>query len=197
MLQEDSPGTYSRCYMCPTLKERQRHKAGRNEKKGEWRMREIIYDCVTDRMSVPIWCQVSEAILSSCDPHSQSSVASSQITLRHSHKGRSSLSTCTHTCRVARAIHAWGLKEQVHVSGDVFPLNVSSGGCKYCISLPVTDQKWEIIMKHEERIILYSCDNISLFHKQTQIFISCEKIIQHYQRRWEMDQKDFLKRGKN
>lgn len=30
-------------------------------------------------------------------------------------------------------------------------------------------------MKHEEKIILYSCDNISLFHKQTQIFISCEK----------------------
>lgn len=26
-------------------------------------------------------------------------------------------------------------------------------------------------MKHEEKAILYSCDNISLFYKQTQIFI--------------------------
>lgn len=30
-------------------------------------------------------------------------------------------------------------------------------------------------MKHEEKIILYSCDNISLFHKHTQIFIRIEK----------------------
>ncbi len=30
-------------------------------------------------------------------------------------------------------------------------------------------------MKHEEKIILYSCDNINLFPKLTQIFIGIEK----------------------
>lgn len=29
-------------------------------------------------------------------------------------------------------------------------------------------------MKHEGKIILYSCDNISLFYKHTEIFISIE-----------------------
>lgn len=62
----------------------------------------------------------------------------------------------------------------MNINGDVSLLNVSSGGCKYSISPPVIGQKWEIIMKHEGRIILYSCDNISLFYKHTQIFISIE-----------------------
>lgn len=68
-----------------------------------------------------------------------------------------------------------GLKEQVNISCDVSLLNVSSGGCKYSISLPVIGQKWEILMKPEGKIILYSCDNISLFHKNAQIFIRIEK----------------------
>lgn len=52
-------------------------------------------------------------------------------------------------------------------------------------------------MKHEETIILYSCDNISFFSMQTQIFISCgEKNIQYYQWQQKIDQNDFKEKEK-
>lgn len=63
----------------------------------------------------------------------------------------------------------------MNISCDVFLLNVSSGDCKYSINLPVIGQKCEITMKHEEKIILYSCDHISLFHKQIQIWSELKK----------------------
>lgn len=135
---------------------------GSTRERGNYKV--SIYACFTDRMSVPLWCHVSEALLS---------LYVFLLHERHSHTGRSSLSKHTHMhLQTHTYTHARGLKEQVNISCDVSLLNVSSGGCKYSISLPVIGQKWEIIMKHEGKIILYSCDNISLFHKHAQIFIN-------------------------
>lgn len=109
-----------------------------------------------------------------------------------SHTGRSKLSSHTRT-QTRPYTRARGLKEQVNISCDVSPLNVSSGGCKYSISLPVIGQKWEIIMKHERGIILYSCDNISLFHKRAQIFIRIEKPFDIISGTVKWNKKDFTK----
>lgn len=72
--------------------------------------------------------------------------------------------------QVWNASHLGGLKKEVNIS-----CNVSLGGCKYSISLSVTDQEWEIIVKQEGKIIRYSYYNSNLFHKRSQIFIRAEK----------------------
>lgn len=92
---------------------------------GEGRCRQrASFASVADKVSVPPWCHVNETLASVSLLHERRFQ-----TGRPSHSGERA-----RTC-------GWGLKVQVSVNGDVSPLNVSSGGCKYSISSPVIGQK--------------------------------------------------------